>query len=91
VVLFPEAFISAYPRRASFGAVIGARSLSGGRNSGFITRLRSTCPDPASTRLVRLQSRVHLVIGLIERDGGTLYCTVLSFGPDSVISAGIGN
>ena len=25
---------------------------------------------------------VHLVVGVIERDGGTLYCTALFFGPD---------
>ena len=25
---------------------------------------------------------VHLVVGVIERDGGTLYCTALIFGPD---------
>ena len=28
---------------------------------------------------------VHLVIGVIERDGGTLYCTVLFFGPDGAL------
>jgi nitrilase len=25
---------------------------------------------------------VHLVVGVIERDGGTLYCTALMYGPD---------
>ena len=25
---------------------------------------------------------MHLVVGVIERDGGTLYCTVLFFAPD---------
>ena len=25
---------------------------------------------------------VHLVMGVIERDGGTLYCTVLFFDPE---------
>src|ERR1700748_3078853 len=29
LILFPEAFISAYPRGSSFGATIGARSTEG--------------------------------------------------------------
>ena len=28
------------------------------------------------------EAGVHVVIGVIERDGGTLYCTVLFFGPE---------
>jgi nitrilase len=28
---------------------------------------------------------IYLVIGVIERDGGTLYCTVLFFGPDGTL------
>ena len=27
------------------------------------------------------EHRIHLVVGVIERDGGTLYCTVLFFSP----------
>jgi nitrilase len=41
-------------------------------------------PGPAVDTLgeIARQSRAHLVIGVIERDGGTLYCTVLFFAPD---------
>jgi len=28
------------------------------------------------------KAAAHLVIGVIEKDGGTLYCTALFFGPD---------
>ena len=28
---------------------------------------------------------VHLVVGVVERDGGTLYCTALIFGPDGTL------
>lgn len=31
---------------------------------------------------VARRNRLHLVVGVIERDGGTLYCTALMFGPD---------
>src|SRR6185369_7746651 len=41
-------------------------------------------PGPAVETLADIAARckVHLVIGVIERDGGTLYCTVLFFGSD---------
>jgi nitrilase len=41
-------------------------------------------PGPAVDTLgaIAAESTVHLVIGVIERDGGTLYCTVLFFAPD---------
>ncbi len=28
---------------------------------------------------------VHIVVGVIERDGGTLYCTALIFGPEGTL------
>ena len=31
------------------------------------------------------QTALHLVIGVVERDGGTLYCTVLFFSPESYL------
>ena len=30
---------------------------------------------------------MHMVVGVIERDGGTLYCTALFFGPDGGLLA----
>jgi nitrilase len=41
-------------------------------------------PGPAVETLAGIAARsgVYLVIGVIERDGGTLYCTVLFFAPD---------
>lgn len=84
LVLFPEAFISAYPRGASFGAVIGSRTPEG--REQFATYYASSIdvPGPVVTQLAEIAQRnaVHLVIGVIERDGGTLYCTVLFFAPD---------
>lgn len=84
LVLFPEAFISAYPRGASFGATIGARTAEG---RDLFRRYHASSidvPGPAVEMLAAIakQNRLHLVIGVIERDGGTLYCTVLTFAPD---------
>jgi nitrilase len=84
VLLFPEAFISAYPRGTSFGATIGARSAKGRELFRLYHASSIDVPGPAVDTLgeIARQSRAHLVIGVIERDGGTLYCTVLFFAPD---------
>ena len=41
-------------------------------------------PGPAVDRLAAIAraNQTHLVIGVVERDGGTLYCTALFLGPD---------
>ena len=41
-------------------------------------------PGPATARLgtIAKQNQVYLALGAIERDGGTLYCTVVFFAPD---------
>src|ERR1700709_2048793 len=84
LILFPEAFISAYPRGASFGATIGARSPEGRELFRLYHASSIEIPGPAVDVLAQIakQSRAHLVMGVIERDGGTLYCTVVTFSPD---------
>jgi nitrilase len=83
LVLFPEAFISAYPRGASFGATIGARTAEGRELFRRYHASSIDVPGPAVDVLANIakQNRIYLVIGVIERDGGTLYCTVLTFAP----------
>jgi nitrilase len=84
LVVFPEAFVSCYPRGMTFGATVGARSPEG--RAWFRRYWESSIdvPGPAVDRLAAIArvGSVHLVIGVIERDGGTLYCTALFFGPD---------
>jgi nitrilase len=84
LVLFPEAFVSAYPRGASFGATIGARTAEGRELFRRYHASSIDVPGPAVDVLAGIakQNRIFLVIGVIERDGGTLYCTVLTFAPD---------
>ncbi len=84
LVLFPEAFVSAYPRGASFGATIGARTAEGRELFRRYHASSIDVPGPAVDVLASIakQNRIFLVIGVIERDGGTLYCTVLTFAPD---------
>jgi nitrilase len=91
LVLFPEAFIPAYPRGLSFGMVVGSRTPEGRRLWQRYWDNAVTIPGPATDILgaaVR-QAGVYLAIGVVERDaefsGGTLYCTLLYFGPDGQI------
>jgi nitrilase len=84
LVLFPEAFVSGYPRGLDFGAVVGARSDEGRDDFRRYWESSVEVPGPSVDRLARTArtSGVHLVVGVVERDGGTLYCSVLFFAPD---------
>ncbi len=88
LILFPEAFIPAYPRGLSFGAVVGSRSPTGRLTWQRYWENAVDVPGPAVEIIgeaVR-EAGVYLAIGVIERDTqfsqGTLYCTLLYFGPD---------
>ncbi len=83
LVLFPEAFVSCYPRGLTFGAKVGSRTAEGRAWFRRYWEASIDVPSPAVDRLaaIALEHGVHLVIGVIERDGGTLYCTVLFFAP----------
>lgn len=95
LVVLPEAFVPGYPRGLSFGAVVGSRSKAGRRLWARYARESVQVPGPSCERLGRIaaEHRVHLAVGVIERGsadggefggehGGTLYCTLLYFGPD---------
>ena len=81
LVVFPEAFVSCYPRGLTFGAPIGSRSPEG--RAWFRRYWDSSIdvPGPAVDRLSQMAAEhgVYLVIGVIERDVGTLHCTALFF------------
>jgi nitrilase len=84
LVLFPEAFVSGYPRGLDFGAVVGSRSEKGREDFRRYWESSVDVPGPAVDDLARAAriNRIYLVIGVVEREGGTLYCTVLFFAPD---------
>ncbi|MEE4166375.1 MAG: nitrilase-related carbon-nitrogen hydrolase, partial [Desulfocapsaceae bacterium] len=87
LVVFPEAFISAYPRGMDFGAVVGARTDEGREvfRRYWASSVDVPGPDVDTLAAIAREHKVHLVIGVIERDGGTLYCTVLFFSPDGYL------
>jgi nitrilase len=88
LILFPEAFVPAYPRGLSFGTVVGSRSEAGRRLWARYWANSVDVPGPTTEALgkVACQANAYLVVGVIEREGemgrGTLYCTLLYFGPD---------
>ena len=84
LVVFPEAFVSAYPWGSSFGTTVGRRTSEGLDEFRRYMDSAVDVPGPAVDRLAEIagEKRVYLVVGVIERDGGTLYCTVLFFSPD---------
>ena len=81
LVVFPEAFVSAYPKGLDFGARVGGRTQEGRRMFRRYFESAVEVPGPAVTAIgaIAREHVVYLVVGVIERDGGTLYCTVLFF------------
>jgi nitrilase len=88
LILFPEAFIPAYPRGLSFGTVVGSRTAEGRLTWQRYWANAVEVPGPATQALgaAARQAGAYLAVGVIERDSqfsrGTLYCTLLYFGPD---------
>ncbi len=87
LVVFPEAFVSAYPKGLDFGARIGMRTPEGREDFRRYWESSLDVPGPATERLgaIAVENDCHLVIGVIERELGTLYCTVLFFAPDGAL------
>jgi nitrilase len=87
LILFPEAFIPAYPRGLSFGAVVGSRTPQGRLAWERYWAGSVPVPGPEVTALgeAARQANAYLAVGVIERDSdtsrGTLYCTLLYFNP----------
>lgn len=80
LLVFPEALLGGYPRGAGFGAVIGARSAAGREEFLAYSREAVEVPGPQVDELRRIavDHRIHLVVGLIERAGTTLYCAAVT-------------
>lgn len=80
LVVFPEAFLGGYPKGADFGVRVGMRSEAGRVEFQRYADAALCIPGAHFDRLRELvrELDIVLVIGAIERDGGTLYCTALT-------------
>jgi nitrilase len=87
LAVFPEAFLSAYPKGLGFGARMGSRSPEGRDEFRRYFDSSVEVPGPATDAIgeAARRNRLHLVVGVVERGGGTLYCTALFFGPDGTL------
>ncbi len=75
------------PNGFDFGARVGMRSAEGRREFRRYFEGALAVPGPAVEALGAAAAAhgLYLVIGVIEREIGTLYCTVLFFGPDGAL------
>ncbi|NIF87813.1 carbon-nitrogen hydrolase family protein [Burkholderia sp. Cy-637] len=83
LAVFPEAFLGGYPKGASFGTLVGKRT-DGGR-AHFLHYMNGAVtldgPELALLAEAATETGVHVVVGVIERSGRTLYCTAVTLAP----------
>ena len=84
LMVFPEAYIGGYPKGLDFGARVGSRTADG-RND-FVRYQRSAIEVPGAEvgQIAKFAKTAHawVVVGVIERERSTLYCSALFFDPD---------
>ena len=81
LIVFPEAFVGGYPKGASFGCPIGMRRPEGREafRHYYDAAIDLRGAEVANIAEATAATGIFAVVGCIERDGGTLYCTVLFF------------
>lgn len=84
LIVFPEMFVSGYPKGCQFGAAVGYRRPEGRDDYVMYHAGAIDVPGPHTERLAEAarDAQAHVVMGVLERGEQTLYCTVLFFGPD---------
>lgn len=79
LILFPEAFLGTYPKGLDFGSPVGRRTEAG-RDDYARTSSSAVALDGPELGEIANAARAHetfIVIGVIEKLGRTLYCTVV--------------
>ncbi|MFG2197121.1 nitrilase-related carbon-nitrogen hydrolase [Streptomyces sp. NPDC048639] len=87
VVVLPEAFFGGYPKGLDFDMTVGSRTPAG---RDLFRRYHASAieipgPEVAALATVTRELGCHAVVGAVERQGGTLYCAALFFGPDGYL------
>ncbi|MCP4072406.1 MAG: carbon-nitrogen hydrolase family protein [Hyphomicrobiales bacterium] len=83
LIVFPEAFVGGYPKGLDFGARLGMRSDEGREEFRRYYNNAIDVPGEDTNKISKIaaDANAHLVVGVIERDQGTLYCSALFFSP----------
>jgi nitrilase len=89
LIVFPEAFLGGYPKGASFGTPVGMRRPEGREDFRIYHEGAVDLAGPAVELLAEAtaETGAFVVIGVIERHGGTVYCTALFFDGDKGLVA----
>lgn len=89
LAVFPEAFLGGYPKGASFGTPVGMRRAEGREDYRRYheAAIALDGPEIATLGEATAETGIFAVIGVIERDGGTVYCTALFFDGDKGLIA----
>ncbi len=79
LLVFPEAFIGGYPKGADFHIYLGARTPQGRAEfkQYFDAAVAVDGPEIAQLAKAAARHQMYAVVGVIERDGGSLYCTAV--------------
>ena len=75
--------IGGYPKYSTFGTVVGDRAPEGREEYLRYHSAAIAIPSPALSKIesISKEHNVFLILGVIEKDGGTLYCTVIFVDP----------
>ncbi|QHN04837.1 nitrilase [Granulicella sp. WH15] len=89
LLVLPEALLGGYPKGLTFGAVVGSRTDAGREQFRRYSAAAIAVPGPETEQLASWAAELdlHIVVGVIERGGGTLYCTSLVFTPSQGLAA----
>ncbi|KAL5721129.1 Bifunctional nitrilase/nitrile hydratase nit4b [Ranunculus cassubicifolius] len=81
LVVFPEAFVGGYPRCINFGVNDESHPVEANEEFKKYHAAAVDVPGPAIDRLAEIckKYKVHLVMGVVEREGLALYSTLLFF------------
>ena len=87
VLVFPEAFIGGYPKGADFHIFIGARTPEGRQDFLKYYEAAVALDGPEIAQLAQAAGthKLYVCVGMIEREGGTLYCTAVYLGPEGTV------
>lgn len=83
LLVLPEALVGGYPKGMTFGATVGNRTAEGREQFRRYSQAAIQCPGPETSHLATWakEFNLHLVLGVVEREGNTLYCSALLFSP----------
>jgi nitrilase len=84
LVVMPEAVLGGYPKGETFGTYLGYRLPEGREAFERYFENAIDVPGSETAELESLAQRTgaHLVVGVIERAGSSLFCSALFFSPE---------